>query len=169
MPVSDQGVTPERYQLIPRTLIFLTRGESVLLLKGASHKRLWANRYNGVGGHIERGEDVLSAAQRELLEETGLIPDELWLAGTVTVDTGQNIGIGLYVMKGVSKIGDPRPSEEGELEWVAFDEIGDKDLVEDLPVLLPRVIQAKISDPPFAARYFYDEGDKLVVEFGEQS
>ncbi len=165
MPKSDQGVSNDRYQLIPRTLIFLTRGESVLLLKGAPHKRIWANRYNGVGGHIERGEDAYSAARRELLEETGLIPDDLWLVGTVIVDTGENTGIGLYVMKGSCAEGQARPSEEGELEWVQFPEILEKDLVEDLPVLLPRVIKQKVSDPPFAARYYYDAGEKLVVEF----
>ena len=49
MPANDQGVNLERYMLVPRTLIFLTRGDQVLLLKGAADKRLWAGLYN-VGG-----------------------------------------------------------------------------------------------------------------------
>jgi len=65
MPQSNQGVTNDRYTVIPRTAIFLRRGDLVLLLKGAPTKRLWANKYNGLGGHLERGEDVLSAAKRE--------------------------------------------------------------------------------------------------------
>ena len=43
----------------------VTGEPEVLLLRGAADKRLWANRYNGLGGHVEAGEDVLSAAKRE--------------------------------------------------------------------------------------------------------
>jgi 8-oxo-dGTP diphosphatase len=165
MPASDQGVSRDRYLLIPRTLIFITRGESVLLLKGAPSKRIWANRYNGLGGHIEQGEDVLSAARRELREETGLEADQLWLAGTLHVDPGGKIGIGIYVIKGSCSQGQPQPSPEGELEWVPFQEIQKLDLVEDLPVLLPRVLAQRSSDPPFSARSHYNQQDQLIVEF----
>ena len=108
---------------------------------------------------------MLSAARRELIEEAGLAIDELWLVGTVIVDTGQKTGIGLYVMKGTYDKRETHPSGEGELEWVPFDEIEEKDLVEDLPILLPRVLKAEPNDPPFSARYYYDQEDKLVVEF----
>jgi len=165
MPSSDQGVTRDRYTLIPRTLIFITRGERVLLLKGAPHKRLWANRYNGVGGHVERGEDVVTSARRELQEETSLRAPDLWLCGVITVDTGQDIGIGIYVFKGECPAGETQPSSEGTLEWVAIAEALHKPLVEDLYQLLPRVLQMQQGDPPFSAHYSYDAEGKMLVRF----
>jgi 8-oxo-dGTP diphosphatase len=163
MPASDQGITHDRYTLIPRTLIFLTRGERVLLLKGALHKRLWANRYNGVGGHIERGEDVLTSARRELAEETGLQAPDLWLCGVITVDTGQDTGIGIYVLKGECPVGDARLSSEGTLEWVKFAEVLGRPLVEDLYQVLPRVLQMRRGDTPFSAFYSYDHEGRIFV------
>lgn len=166
MPAKEQGVSQDRYTCIPRTLIFLTRGDSVLLLKGASTKRIWANKYNGVGGHVEQGEDVLSSAMRELDEETGLSAN-LRLVGTLQVDVEPTMGICVYVFTGEAKEGEPRSSAEGTLEWIPFEDLDQYSLVEDVSILLERIQKMNADSPPFSARSFYDENDKLTVRFGE--
>lgn len=167
MPKSDQGVDRNRYQLIPRTLIFVTRGSEVLLLKGASTKRIWANNYNGIGGHIEQGEDAATAARRELIEETGLIVKDLRLCGTLIVDATPGLGIGIYIFHGEFDSGTLRESPEGSLEWHGVDRISSLPLVEDLPSLLPRVIAMRPGDTPFSARSYYDTQERLQVVFSD--
>jgi 8-oxo-dGTP diphosphatase len=163
MPQSDQGVTKVRYMLIPRTAIFVRRGDEYLLIKGAPTKRLWAGKYNGLGGHVERGEDALSSAKRELLEEAGITAD-LWLCGTVIVDDGE-VGICLFVFCGENAQGDIKASAEGAVEWVRKEALPHLPVVEDLPVLLDRIHDMKKGDPPFFAKSFYkDEILNVVFE-----
>lgn len=165
MPAGDQGVSLERYMLVPRTLVFLTRGDKILLLKGAEQKRLWSGLYNGIGGHIEQGEDILSAARRELLEETGIESIDLWLCGIATVDTQTNPGVCIYFFRGESIQSEKLPSQEGTLEWFEISEIYSLPLVADLHVFLPKVLSMRPGEPPFSAHTYYDKDEKLVVTF----
>lgn len=164
MPQSDQGVTNNRYVLIPRTAIFVRRGDEYLLLKGAPTKRLWAGKYNGLGGHVERGEDVLTSAARELVEEAGIRAD-LWMCGTVIVDAG-DLGICLFVVVGENAQGEVRGSKEGTPEWVWKEALAHLPVVEDLPILIERIHSMHRGDPPFSARSFYKD-DNLQVLFFE--
>jgi 8-oxo-dGTP diphosphatase len=165
MPKSDQGITKDRYMLIPRTAIFVRREDKYLLIKGAQTKRLWAGKYNGIGGHVERGENIHFSAQRELLEETGLFAD-LWLCGTVIVDAGDvSAGICLFVFCGDNAQGEIKASEEGSVEWVKKEAVLHLPVVEDLTALLDQIHNMKRGDPPFSARSYYDENENLKIVF----
>jgi 8-oxo-dGTP diphosphatase len=167
MPVSDQGVTHDRYMLIPRVLIFVMRGSCILLLKLLPRNGKttgWTGRYNGLGGHIERGEDALTAARRELLEEAGVEAD-LRLCGTLIVDTGQEVGIELHIFGGEYQTGELAATHEGIPEWVEVSVLSQTPLVDDGPILIRKVLGMKPGDSPFSARSFYDADHQLRVEF----
>ncbi len=164
---NPQGVRAEDYTVVPRTLIFAVHEDHVLLLKGAPHKRLWAGRYNGVGGHVRPGEDAFEAALREFREETGLNLERLWLCGTVFIDTGRNPGVLLLVFRGETAAREqPRPSPEGQAQWLPIDEVHHYPLVEDLFILLPRVLNWRPGEPAFHALYTYDDQGRLSIRFG---
>jgi len=150
MKASDQGVgkgKSGRYQVVPRTLIFVTSvnpatgGEEMLLIKGAPTKRLWANKFNGIGGHIEAGEDFLAAAHRELAEETGLRGVDLTLRGLINIAVHPNgdapSGVGVLVFTGHTTSREIAASSEGGLHWVPVADLASLPLVDDLYQLLP--------------------------------
>lgn len=170
MGANEQGAnaTAGRWLVIPRTLCFVFNGDDVLLMKRAAHRRVFPNRYNGVGGHIERGEDPTSSARREILEETGLSVSHLRLRGVYNIDAGQETGIVLYVYTAWSDLRDVTADhDEGTLHWVNRDALEQIDLVEDIPVILARLFDADDTTPPFSVHLSYDDQDDLVMRFSE--
>ena len=165
MSVEDQGFNPERFQVIPRSLIFVFNSEGeVLLLKGAPDKKIWAGHYNGIGGHVEAGEDILSSAYRELQEEAGIADLSLRLVGQVMVEVDPSRGIALFIFKGLYTGEALKPSYEGDLAWISLSELDSLPVVEDLPVLLPRVQRHQPADPLIIGKYHYVD-DKLEMLF----
>ena len=174
MHVTEQGTREsgrQRYLAVPRTLVFLTSAnpttgaDEMLLLKGAAHKRLWAGKYNGLGGHVEAGEDIHSAAVREVWEEAGIAVERLTLRGVVNIDAGydehgQRPGVLMFVFVGAVADRALWASAEGAPEWVEIGKLQEP-LVDDLYELLPRAL----TGPFFYGHYAPDAAGEMRYEF----
>lgn len=162
---SPQAPNKQRYQFIPRVLVFLTRGDDVLLIKRSPDRPVFPNMYNGLGGHVEKGETPLDTARREVLEEAGLQATGLWLCATVAIDTGEaDAGIAMWVFRGTAE-GQPTSSPEGQISWVPLAGALQLPLVEDIPTLWPKVMAMQLGDDPLWGMYTYDDEGKLEIRF----
>ncbi len=168
MGAKDQGAdaTAGRWLAIPRTLCFVTHGDDVLLLKRAAHKRVYPGRYNGLGGHLERDEDPLTGAIREVREETGLAVTQAQFCGVIHVDAGEQTGILVFVFRAEAASRQFTDSDEGTLEWVPRARVDSLPVVEDLLIVLARIFDD--SRPlPFFAHSSYDSNDELLLRFAQ--
>lgn len=170
MGANEQGAdaTTGRWLTIPRTLCFVYHGDDVLLMKRGPERRVFPNRYNGVGGHIERDEDPYTSAKREIQEETGLTVHDLRLRAVYNIDAGEATGIMLFVFTGISESRDVSGDfREGTLHWIPRQQVLSLDLVDDLPVILPRIFAMNDAAPPLFVHVSYDTQDQIQMRFAE--
>ena len=59
-------------------------------------------------------------------------------------------------------------NDEGTLHWIPKNTVTQYDLVEDLPVMLPRVLEMRESDVPLFVHVSYDEDDCIQMRFADQ-
>lgn len=168
MGAKNQGAdaTKGRWLTIPRTLSFVLNGDAILLMKRAPTKRVFPNQYNGLGGHIERDEDPLTGAKREIEEESGLQVHSVKLVGVHNIDAGDETGIMLLVFTAISDSRETASDErEGTLHWIPTNDLDKYDLVEDIPLILPRILSMGATDAPYFAHVSYDDTDTIQIKF----
>jgi 8-oxo-dGTP diphosphatase len=83
-------------------------------------------KYNGLGGKLEPGEDVVACVRREIREESGLECEELTLRGTISWPGFGKHGEDWFGFvfrvdrwSGASRMDNP----EGDLVWVEIDRV----------------------------------------------
>jgi len=114
-PTSARGWLLTFDRVIQYTLVYLISRGKVLLIKNAPG-RSHAGEWIGLGGKLERGEDPVSSAVRELWEESGLTVADPKLRGTFIWIDDVQCGI-VYIVTGTSWSGTLVESDEGALQW----------------------------------------------------
>ena len=81
-------------------------------------------KYNGLGGKLNRSEDIINGMRREILEESGLIADRLMLRGTISwpgFGKGGEDWFGFIFLIDRWHGGVHAGNHEGTLEWVPLE------------------------------------------------
>ncbi len=157
--------SPRPYTPILATLAYVLSPDArrVLLIHrnrrpGDAH----LGKYNGLGGKLEAGEDVVAGVRREVLEEGGLGCEELLLRGTVSWPGFGKHGEDWFgfVFRVDRWSGTPRrDNPEGTLEWVDLDRVLELPLWEGDRHFLPLVFER--TERQFHGVMPYEDGRPL--------
>lgn len=130
------------------TLLFLVKynDSKITEICLAMKKRgFGAGRYNGVGGKLDEGEQIIDAARRETLEEIGVRVGELDKKAELTFFTPHhpswNQIVHVYFVSDWE--GDPKESEEMRPEWFKIEDIPYQNMWPDDKFWLPEVLNGK--------------------------
>ena len=101
-------------------------------------------KYNGLGGKLDRGEDVMTCFRREVREESGLECEEIVLRGTISWPGFGKHGEDWFgfIFRVDRFRGEPYTANaEGSLEWVEVERLLELPLWEGDRFFLPLVFE----------------------------
>ena len=134
-----------RFQSIIATLGYVMSPDQQHVLMIHRNKRpddLHYGKYNGLGGRLEPGESVVAGMRREILEESGLLAEQLVLRGTISWPGFGKAGEAWFgfIFRIDRWSGTPHAgNHEGTLEWIPVDRVLDLPLWESDRLFLPMV------------------------------
>ena len=141
------------------TLCYIEKDGCYLMLHRTVKKNdVNKDKWIGVGGHFEQDESPEECVLREVKEETGYTLTSYRFRGIVTFVSGDGVTEYMHLFTADGYEGEPVPCDEGELEWVPFDKIGELNLWEG-----DRIFFRLLSEgaPFFYLKLVYDGGSIL--------
>lgn len=154
-------MSKESHPDIRRTLLFLRRGDELLL---AMKKRgFGAGKWNGVGGKLETGESIEEALIRECQEEIGVTPTAWEAVGELDfiqdAETDDPWHMFVYAYVADEWDGEPGESDEMRPEWFRLDDIPYASMWDDDEYWLPMVLDGK----KVVGTFTFDIDDRLLT------
>lgn len=146
-------------ELLQTTLCYLEKdGQYLMLHRVKKKKDVNKDKWIGVGGKFEPGEDALACALREVREETGLTMNQPLYRGVVDFFCPPWPAERMHLFTCTDFTGEMLPCDEGDLEWVA------KDRVPSLPIWEGDKIFFDLlaKNEPFFHLSLYYENDILI-------
>lgn len=146
------------------TLCLAVKDGRVLL--GMKKRGFGAGRWNGFGGKIEAGETIEEGAKREMLEECGVVIDQMEEVGIHEFEFEKNRGeiLEVHVFRVDAWSGEPTETEEMRPEWFAFADIPYDTMWPDDRFWLPIFLAGK----RFRTRFLFGEGDVVLEQSIEE-
>lgn len=136
-----------RYTVLPRVLVFVFKGDKLLMMKysgkGENMTQEKIDRkdiYNCIGGHVEKGEDVVAAAIKEAEEEAGIKLLNPKVKGILNISGFAGKDIMNFIIAGTTEDEPVASSLEGELEWVEKSKSKDIRIFDDIIPILEKLL-----------------------------
>ena len=102
-------------------------------------------------------------------KKPGLYVEDLQLRAVYNIDAGAETGVLLFVFTCSSQNRAFQSDErEGTLHWIPRQVVMNLDLVEDLPVILPRILPQDDRPSPLFVHVSYDEHDAMRMRFADE-
>ena len=138
------------------SLCYITRGDEVLMLHRVKKKNdINKDKWIGIGGKFEDGESPDECLLREAWEETGLKLTSWRCRGVVTFLSEGEDGEYMYLFTADGFQGELKECDEGDLQWVSRDFLGQLPKWEGDQVFLDLLWQ---DAPFFLLTLRYDHG-----------
>ncbi|NMB62995.1 MAG: NUDIX domain-containing protein [Chloroflexi bacterium] len=153
---------PNTYTVIPRVVAFIEKGNEILMIERLKKNAFAYQKLNGIGGHIEKGEDPLSAIRREVFEECGLQIQDFDLCAIIFMDVETEKGVCVFVYSAQFQGGQITPSDEGHILWVERSNLSNYNIIKDVPLLLEVIAESKKDKRVKYLQYIYVEEELTI-------